>query len=182
MQKEIWKPIKGSCNYEVSNRGRIRSVTRMVYSGRGNYRINEGRVCKAYIGKDNRPGIKIPINGKLVSKRISRLVAKAFLIDWDEELHVDHINGDMSDNRVENLRMATHRENMRAFRRSTEGSTSKYRGVSWCTSKEKWYAQIKHRGRNRHIGLFDTEEEAAIAWNQIATKFCFWKEALNNVA
>lgn len=51
-------------------------------------------------------------DGKYIYKSHHRLVAEHFLNDWDEFLHVNHINGVKDDNRIENLEMCTKSENM----------------------------------------------------------------------
>jgi len=45
---------------------------------------------------------------------------------------------------------------------------SKYRGVSFYKRTGKWFAQIRHGGKNHNLGSFDTEKEAAIAYNEQA--------------
>ena len=79
-------------------------------------------------------------------------------------LEVDHINGDLWDNRKCNLRICTHRENT-CNRHKKDGYTSQYRGVSWSNQAGKWNASIK---RTR-IGYFDSEVEAAKAWDAEAS-------------
>lgn len=69
---------------------------------------------------------------------------------------VDHKNGDGLDNRRENLRVATHRENHQNLH-ADRGGTSKHRGVSWDTRSGKWVA----RANNHHLGYFSDEEQAA---------------------
>ena len=44
--------------------------------------------------------------------------------------------------------------------------TSKYIGVTWKKQNKKWRAQIKTNGVPEHIGYFDTETEAAIAYQE----------------
>ena len=57
-----------------------------------------------------------PSEGKRERCRVHRLVACAFLgLDYDSALHVDHVNCDKSDNRVENLRVVTMEENNRLW-------------------------------------------------------------------
>jgi hypothetical protein len=77
-------------------------------------------------------------------------------------LFVDHKNRNTSDNRRENLRLTDKRaspQNVSADR----GSTSRYRGVSWCAFTGRWRAQVRIGGTTKHIGRFDTEEEAFVA-------------------
>jgi hypothetical protein len=77
---------------------------------------------------------------------------------------VDHINRDKLDNRKFNLRVCDSRENNRN-RKQTKG---KYKGVY--RSENGWIAQITAGEKRLHIGSFDTEEEAALAYNEKAVE------------
>lgn len=78
----------------------------------------------------------------------------------DDPRHGDHINRDRLDNRRANLRIATMAQN-RQNRGANQGSTSKWRGVSWCKFHGKWKAHVNLNGRPRHLGYFTDEEQAA---------------------
>lgn len=77
------------------------------------------------------------------------------------QLVVDHINGDRVDNRSANLRVCTRGQNL-CNRGKTSLNTSGYKGVVF--HQKKWKAQIGFQGRHRYIGVFDTQEEAHIAY------------------
>ena len=82
-------------------------------------------------------------------------------------LQIDHINGDRADNRFENLRIATHKENSRN-RKKLDNKTSKYKGVYWYKRYHKWKATIGHEGRSIHLGYFHDEYEAHLAYCRAA--------------
>lgn len=86
------------------------------------------------------------------------------IIQCPKGMIVDHINGNRLDNRKSNLRVCTLLENARA-RRKFSGS-SRYKGVS--KLRKRWRAQIRAYGVDRHLGVFATEEEAALAYNAAA--------------
>jgi hypothetical protein len=100
------------------------------------------------------------------------------LMNPPEGLIVDHINGDGLDNRRENLRICTHAENMRNRRKLKQGR-SQYKGVRLEPSG-RWRAVIKYEGEMIHIGCFDTENQAAIAYNEKAV-ILFGKYAHLNI-
>lgn len=80
----------------------------------------------------------------------------------------DHINGNKLDNRRENLRPATKAQN--AYNQSkNKSNNSGFKGVHWEELRGKWRARIKIEGRNKHLGYFDTKEEAAAAYKAVAT-------------
>lgn len=86
---------------------------------------------------------------------------------------VDHINGDGLDNRRENLRKATPKQNTRNARKRTSG-TSKYKGVCADVSgsaRSRWRARIRVNRKLIHLGRFATEEKAAHAYDEAARKF-----------
>lgn len=75
---------------------------------------------------------------------------------------VDHINGDRADCRIVNLRDVSRGENLKNQRLSPR-NTSGVCGVLFHKETQKWRAEIKVNGRNRHLGLFKTIDEAAAA-------------------
>ena len=105
------------------------------------------------------------------------LVAMAFLSDYSENLKVDHIDGNGTNNSVSNLRMLTHQENCKAHRKNNKSSSSKHRGVSWRSGRNKWQVICNQV----YIGLFENEKEAAKAWNTVAIAEGFLPEALNQI-
>lgn len=94
---------------------------------------------------------------------------------------VDHIDGNPSNNHPNNLRDVTQSLNTRSFGPSHRDSSSKYRGVHWFKRDSRWQAQIMCEGKREHLGYFNCEKEAALAWNYKADKLGFNKEAFNKV-
>lgn len=109
-------------------------------------------------GCDNGHGyVRIRISGRRYLR--SRLAYYWMTGEWPEL--VDHINGDKADDRWCNLRLAdksTNAINSNIRVDNTAGAKGVYK-----TRTGKWAAQIQKNGVNRHLGTFDTMEEAASA-------------------
>lgn len=81
---------------------------------------------------------------------------------------VDHINHDRADNQRANLRVVSVSENGR--NRSGGYGESRYIGVALHKKTRKWQAQIQSSIKSHYLGLFETQEEAARAYNQAAER------------
>jgi hypothetical protein len=71
----------------------------------------------------------------------------------------DHINRNGLDNRKNNLRACTHKENT-TNRSLMSTNTSGFIGVSWCKTTNNWKAQIMIDYKGIHLGCFDNKEDA----------------------
>jgi hypothetical protein len=76
---------------------------------------------------------------------------------------IDHVNGDVADNRPENIREATRSQNLQN-RSSVGKGASRYLGVSFDKTRGKFVARICADGRKRHLGYHDNESAARDAY------------------
>lgn len=89
--------------------------------------------------------------------------------DWPAG-DLDHIDGNPANNKIDNLRIVTHQENMQNRRAAPVNSTTKLLGVSWCPRNKKWRSNISVNGRNMYLGLHltaDAAHEAYVAAKRI---------------
>ena len=99
---EIWRDICGyEGYYQISNLGRIRSLSRTIIIN-GNYgkyiRNIKGKILSVIYDKDGYQTITLSKDGKEVKHKIHRLVAITFIPNPNNYKQVNHINGIKSDN------------------------------------------------------------------------------------
>lgn len=82
---------------------------------------------------------------------------------------IDHIDGNPSNNRLENLREATWSDNQQNKGIQSDNKSG-FTGVIWHKRHNKWQAYIKIDGKQKHLGLFDTKEDAAEAYAEAKAK------------
>ena len=92
---------------------------------------------------------------------------------------VDHENHNGLDNQKHNIRRCTRSENNRNRKKQKNPTSSEFKGVHWDRCNGKWQAQIRKNGRNKHLGLFVSDVEAAHAYDVAARKI-FGEFALTN--
>lgn len=94
----------------------------------------------------------VGVNGRLY--KAHRL---AWLLHYGESPtgDIDHVNGNRSDNRIVNLRIASHSENMHN-RKADRDNKSGAKGVCWNKWRGKWMAY----SNGKHVGYFNTKESA----------------------
>jgi hypothetical protein len=83
---------------------------------------------------------------------------------------IDHRNGDPRDNRIANLRDVTHAVNLQNLTKPRAGCKSGMLGAQWDASRQKWKASIRTQGASKHLGRFDTPEEAHEAYKNAKRK------------
>ena len=144
--KEVFK------DYEVSNLGNVRS-----------FKNNKVRVLKQSVNA-NYLRVSIMIDKKPKQFHVHILMAIAFLgyTPNGNKIVVDHIDNNPLNNTLENLQIITHRQNVS---KDMTGS-SKYTGVSFVKSRNKWLAQIQINGIAKNLGRFINEIDASNAYQK----------------
>lgn len=143
------------------------------------FQIDEGDLGKikdykiSSCGRKNKKYFCIRIGEKLI-------LLHRFLLDCPSGNVVDHINGDTSDNRRENLRVCSIKENIRNYT-IPKNNTSGYKGVGYYKRLLKWRACIKVDGRLITIGYYRNLSDAVNAYNESAKKYFGEFAKLNNM-
>ena len=156
MTKENFRFIKNYENYMVSDLGRVFSIKSHKFlkpciNDRGYYIVS---LCKYGIVK---------------TFRVHRLVGLHFLENPENKKYIDHINNIATDNRLENLRYATLKENSHnaTIRKDNK---SGIKGIYFQKSINKYCVQITINNKCRYIGCFTTLEQATIARKKVANE------------
>ncbi len=97
----------------------------------------------------------------------------------DSKIHVDHIDNNGLNNQKNNLRIANNKQNCCNKKVSGIG-TSKYKGVTVRKRDGKFVASIKVNYKNKHIGCYNSEIIAALAYNNAAVYY-FGEFAKTNI-
>lgn len=143
--EEIWKDIEGYEGlYQVSNLGRVRSLARTRWNGKGMQKVEE-RVLKSHTTKNGYMYLTLSIEGKHKTCSVHRLVLTAFNpVENMENLQVNHIDENKENNRLCNLEWCTPEYNTNygtRNKRASESKKGKYTG-----GNAPWYGKhgVKH--------------------------------------
>ena len=152
---DIWLPIKSYEGlYDVSTNGDIRS-----------HHGKKTRVIKSHPDKDGYLHIELNKQGERKDLRVHRIVAETFVPNPNNKKYVNHLNFIKDDNFYLNLEWCTSRENSHHYHKTNEKKTSQYIGVR-LHSGNRWQARITIDNKNYHLGLFDSEFLANLAYQK----------------
>ena len=136
---EIWKDIEGYEGYQVSNLGRVKSTKKKF----GRYEmityLKPKVIWTGYLR------IGLVKEKKCKQFYVHRLVAQAFIPNPENKPIINHINGDRTDNRVENIEWCTHQENSMASRKVT--SSARYNSVKVKDNQGNIFSSYREAGR-----------------------------------
>lgn len=105
-----------------------------------------------------------------VGRKTTPLLMHRVIMNAPDGTEVDHRNRNKLDNRKSNLRLCTPSQNQANTPKRGTG-TSRYKGVSWAKSCDRWIAHIHINRKTRHVGSFTSELDAAKAYDAAAREY-----------
>lgn len=151
---ENWKDIKNYEGiYQVSDLGRVKSL-----------KFGKEKILKPCRKSRKYESLILWKDSSIKYYKIHQLVAIAFLNHepCGMEKVVDHINNNPFDNRLVNLQVISSRENNS---KDVKNKTSKYTGVR-LDSRGCWRSEITTNGKKKHLGYFQCETKAHLAYQK----------------
>lgn len=138
-------------------------------------RVNKLKWYVVKLSNTNYAQTKIKINGNWKSVFMHR-----FILNPENKIHIDHINHDGLNNCKYNIRLCTPSQN-HMNRNKIKNLSSIFKGVFWDNSRNKWSSIIRVNKILKYLGFFDSEIDAAKAYNEAALKYFGDFAKLNNI-
>jgi hypothetical protein len=170
--EEVWKDINGYEGlYQISNLGRVKSLSREWTTYRGGKRSKDETIMA--ISPDGKGYMQA-----FLSKDKKRMVFKVHHLVWNAFgntqrnalKQIDHIDNIKTNNGIDNLRIVTNRENSSKRSMQRTDKTSEYTGVSLDKRNGKWSAQIRTLKLSetgiKYLGKFPTQLQASLAYQK----------------
>lgn len=166
LPNEEWRDIVGYEGlYQVSNLGRVKSLER-GHKTLSAY-IQKDKILKTHIGIRGYCIVCLSKNGKVKHIPIHRLMAKAFIQNPKNKPCIDHINTIRTDNRIENLRWCTHKENSNnvlSLKKNAENCKRMWEMGYFDNRNNLHYQKVAKLDLDGNIlEIFDSIKEASIA-------------------
>lgn len=168
---EEWNKAKNFSKYEISTCGEVRNLKgKILYTHIQNYGYEMLRV----------------VNDEGIPKNmlVHRLVAMAFLTNYEEFPTVNHIDGNKLNNTLSNLEWCSYSHNLLHARRlglnpyntptlglKHKSNVSIYHNVGYDNARGKWNCGVRYKGKNYGQKRFNTEVEAALHVNLTIDKY-----------
>lgn len=173
-EEEIWRDIPGwEGKYQASSLGRVKSITHKISTCTGKIIDKVGIVRRPFMSKEGYLSVSLKSGGKRAWRSVHSLIAMSFLGHKPDghKLVVNHIDGDRSNNQVNNLELVSHRDNLTIkYRKYKRPLYSGYPGVTFDKKDKTWKSRIQLNKKNIHIGTFKTEIDAANAYNNMLSR------------
>ena len=151
---EEWRTLENYPNYKISSMGRVMKDEILKQPFKDNLGYSALSMSS--------------LTGKTCN-RIHRLVAQAFIENAENKTQVDHINRDRTDNRIENLRWTTHKENASNCNVGIN-NTSGYKNISYYEPRKEWRVSIFRNGKTIFRKEFKDLDDALLNRAEILSR------------